>query len=209
MADIDLTPESADFPLRFVPQAIETADGKKIFDLVRFDQSVADADTILAACSNPATNKKAAIIKADSAPSGDWDRAVYVIQPRSKNVAKIGVTRNPVYRLTSLQNGNFERLKFTHLFWMPRADAYRVEQLALRVFASLGRGMVGEWVKARPSEAAAVIVELLQRSTIPFSSSAMLVQNIRNVFPSGGSSSLSNRASIFREVELLSKLDAA
>lgn len=171
------------FPVRFEPVVLDSPDGQMTADFARIDLPKARESDIARNCGEAAAIAKAAQIRAAAGPvTADWDWAVYVVATPGERASKIGVTASPARRLVSVQNGSAERLRFSHLFWMPRKAAYGIERMALRIAARMGKRMMGEWVGMSSDEAGMVVATLLKCSTVSVSSSAMFCENIRQAF---------------------------
>lgn len=84
--------------------------------------------------------------------------AVYVIAEKGSAVCKIGVAREPMYRLAAMQTGNCRPLDLAYQFWIRgRKTAYRLER---RVHQSLEiHHLMGEWFYLPVEEAVTAIME--------------------------------------------------
>ncbi len=134
---------------------------------------------------------------------------VYVVGMAGEKASKIGVSKNPASRLDGLQYGSPKRLYFSHLFWMDRADAWRVEALMLSVIEFRGRRAIGEWTSYDTGLLASTLTSCLIVTETPFSNSAMFCQNLRNVRSAGVEAELTLRGGRRNKAEenLLDALD--
>lgn len=90
------------------------------------------------------------------------DYCVYVIQEVETEFLKIGVARNPVYRLSALQGGNPRKLQIAFtLLVKGRERAHVIEFNAHRILAQ--RKISGEWFKTSVAHATAVINTAAQK----------------------------------------------
>lgn len=72
---------------------------------------------------------------------------VYLIAEGEEGPVKIGVSKNPGWRICELQSGNPRKLKLIHCWlMMSRSEAFEFEQKMLRQLAE--RRMAGEWIDA-------------------------------------------------------------
>ena len=87
---------------------------------------------------------------------------VYLLTTSTGNSPiKIGIARDPVRRLGSLQAGHFEELKFHRFWWVPgHPIAARIERAFKEHFAS--SGIRGEWFAIDPSKAELFVVETIR-----------------------------------------------
>lgn len=84
--------------------------------------------------------------KAASAEADGWPRSVYVIGPADDvGFNKIGITRDPFYRLDALQTGNWHKLEIKALLWTMVATT--LEAAALNLATEIGARSIGEWVE--------------------------------------------------------------
>jgi hypothetical protein len=90
------------------------------------------------------------------------EAAVYVIEPQSGVASKVGVSTNPLVRLSTLQGGSYEPMTIRALFWLPEAHAYGVEKICLRVVAKMGLRLSGEWCDMHASDLIATIACVLK-----------------------------------------------
>lgn len=94
--------------------------------------------------------------------AGQGFHALYLVRTLAKKgPLKVGIARDPLHRLRSLQSGHFDELVFHRFWWLPgRAIAARIEQTFKEHFASVG--IRGEWFKVDPSEAEAFVVAAIR-----------------------------------------------
>lgn len=84
--------------------------------------------------------------------------SAYVIGDADGGVVKIGMARNPINRLASLQTGNHKRLYLHRVFQVRRPGiAQRMEMWAHTIAGDTHRRLEGEWFECGPSEAHDVI----------------------------------------------------
>lgn len=120
------------------------------------------------------------------------EAAVYVVEPQSGLAAKIGVSANPLSRLSSLQAGSYEPMTIRALFWLPEAHAYGIEKACLRVIAQMGLRLTGEWCDMHASDLVATIACVLKSNeAAQVSDSQMHHNNIRALYSRDGESQIS------------------
>lgn len=111
------------------------------------------------------------------------DAAVYVIEPQSGAAVKVGVSADPLSRLTGLQAGCHEQMTIRALFWMPSNQAYGIERVTLRVIAKMGLRLSGEWCDMSATDLAGTIACVIKSNeAVQVSDSEMEIANIGFVY---------------------------
>jgi Meiotically Up-regulated Gene 113 (MUG113) protein len=80
-------------------------------------------------------------------PTGKVYYSVYLAGAILGKPVKIGMAKNPAWRLKGLQSGNAAQLFIHDVFWVEggEAAAYRVEQMSHRLAGEGSQRLVGEW----------------------------------------------------------------
>lgn len=84
--------------------------------------------------------------------------AVYVINQVGAPYCKIGISDRPETRKIDLQISHWADLAISHILWVWEGRAREVEQLSHLMAKELGCYVRGEWVKAKPEDAALIMV---------------------------------------------------
>ena len=98
---------------------------------------------------------------------------IYVIGPKGDEVSKIGISRNPLGRLSGLRSSNYNPLEIKALFWVVTGYAGAVEKAALRSAKHLGLKRRGEWIDASPDMASLFVVAAAKALNAGICDSAM------------------------------------
>lgn len=93
---------------------------------------------------------------------------VYVITTDSLYPCKVGVSVNPVKRLTTLQTSHWRPLQISGYRWAETAnDAKAIEKEVHRALAEKGKALLGEWFDVRVPEAVEAIEWASMMTNIP------------------------------------------
>lgn len=182
MADIENISEFFGCPHIISNEIVRLGDSGSLLmpkGIYRLDRAKAEPEAIVAAFGKEKDNKSAMALL-DAAKSGvvkSLDHAVYVVATESGAASKIGYTANPTKRLCSLQGANYEKLRISHLFWLPERSAVGVERFALRLAGKIGKRIGGEWVDLPEDEAAFIVATVLTEANVMCSNSAMFAAN--------------------------------
>lgn len=86
------------------------------------------------------------------------DCSVYVIGfDLDKGPSKVGIARDPVRRMASLQTAHFQRLFLAGSRWLPSRELARALEVSFHETRS-ERRLSGEWFDIRPGECMAILM---------------------------------------------------
>lgn len=115
---------------------------------------------------------------------------VYVIAPDGQWPVKVGISHAPRSRLLSLQVGNWKRLEVAACYWTHSvADALLLEREVHRDYSQQEKWLLGEWIDARPNEAAekiqwaAMILSIDISDAVPADAMDSISQRIDALWP--------------------------
>lgn len=165
------------YPIAVFPTNLECG----LVELARFDLSNADGVRIAEMCGDALTNLQAMDKTGTLEAKSLGDHCVYIFSCGGDGPCKIGVSENPIKRLSSVQTGCPQQLYVSHVFWMPRAHALKLEKLALDIYDYQGHRATGEWINLGPKRVAEMLGGLLEGANAQVSNSAMFKQNLRNI----------------------------
>lgn len=88
--------------------------------------------------------------------------SLYLLRAQLGEPIKIGITHDPVSRLSALQNANWRPVAFDRLWWLPgQPIAARIEAALKLQF--LPQHVRGEWYTIDPAEAGQFVEETIER----------------------------------------------
>lgn len=178
--------ESFGCPHRISNEVLRLGEGSTLLmpkGIYRLDCKASEPSEFISAFSDKIKNGHAAALL-DAAKYGavkSLDHVVYVVATESRGASKIGYTADPLRRMANLQNSNYEKLEYSHLFWIPEKVALGVEKFALRLAKKMDKLIHGEWVDMSPDEAAFLVGTVIAESGAACSNSAMFIANHKMV----------------------------
>lgn len=182
MADGVTNANGAGAPVKIQNTVVKVAGKDSPLGLFRLDDKGLEPEDVAALCGVSGDIRRACLAKlVGGADQKRFDHAVYVITPLDGGASKIGVSQSPYKRLAELQAGSHVQLRISHLFWMPSKAAFGIEGLSLRVIGRMGSRLHGEWVNMAHDEAAIVVAAILGASSVEYSTSEMLVRNLKAI----------------------------
>lgn len=109
-------------------------------------------------------------------------KCVYVVGPAelASPVSKIGVANNPLYRLSSLQTGNWNRLTIRALLWLVADSsdkASEIERASFLAASEMDARIISEWVAMDAQEASELIVKAARYVGAAVCTSKMMLEN--------------------------------
>jgi Meiotically Up-regulated Gene 113 (MUG113) protein len=88
--------------------------------------------------------------------------SLYFLRAQLSEPIKVGITHDPVRRLSALQNANWRPVSFDRLWWLPgQPIAARIEAVLKLQF--LPQHVRGEWYEIDPAEAGQDVEETIER----------------------------------------------
>lgn len=95
------------------------------------------------------------------------EKAVYVLEVEGRDIAKIGVSFDPLNRFADIQAGHYRKLHLHAVLFCPTRKSVSIEQAVLQRALEAGKRLNGEWVAMSAPDTLMLALEVARDNNWP------------------------------------------